>query len=107
MIQGGKSKTMRTQAFLNLGAFAHFINKELVQQHNLALVEKVTPMAIEVINGQNYFLKTCNARDQGVDGNNWVTQDQSCFSMSSHLRQTLSSLGYYGSFCIILECIGR
>jgi hypothetical protein len=26
----------------------------LVQQHNLALVEKTTPMAIEVINGQNY-----------------------------------------------------
>jgi hypothetical protein len=50
-IKGGKSISMQTQIFFDSGVFACFIDKELVQQHNLALVEKVTPMAIEVING--------------------------------------------------------
>ncbi len=53
MIKGGKSTTTRTQALIDLGAFTCFINKELVRQHNLSLVKKMTPMAIEMINGQN------------------------------------------------------
>jgi hypothetical protein len=55
-IKGGKSKTLQTQALFHVGASARFINKELVRQHNLVLVEKVTPMAVEVINGQNLSL---------------------------------------------------
>jgi hypothetical protein len=55
MIKGGKSKTMQTQALLNSKAFACFIDKGLVRQHNLVLVEKPTPRAVKVINGQNLF----------------------------------------------------
>jgi len=55
MIKGGKSMTMQTQALFDSRAFACFINKELVWQHNLALVEKVTPVTVEMIDGGNLF----------------------------------------------------
>jgi len=55
-IKGGKSKTLQTQALFDLGASTRFINKELVWQHNLVLVEKVTPMVVELIDGQNLSL---------------------------------------------------
>jgi len=51
MIKGGKSTTMRTQTLLDSGEFACFIDKRLVQQLNLALMEKTTPMAVKLING--------------------------------------------------------
>ncbi len=53
MIKGDKSTTMQTQALLDSWAYACFIDKELVRQHNLELVEKVTPVAVEVIDGWN------------------------------------------------------
>ncbi len=53
IIKGGKSTIVQTQAFIDLGAFACFINNELVWQHNLALVEKVTPMVIKMNDGWN------------------------------------------------------
>ncbi len=53
MIKGGKSTTLRTQVLFDSGAFACFIDKELVQQYNLALVEKMTLMVVKVINGWN------------------------------------------------------
>ncbi len=54
IIKGDKSTTVWTQTFINSRAFACFIDKELVQQHNLALVEKATQMAIKVIDGQKF-----------------------------------------------------
>jgi hypothetical protein len=54
IIKGGKSMTMQTQALLDLRASTCFIDKELVSQHNLALVEKLTLMGVKVINGQNF-----------------------------------------------------
>jgi hypothetical protein len=53
MIKGGKSTTVWTQTLLHSGASTCFINKRLVQQHNLALVEKATLMEVKVINGWN------------------------------------------------------
>ncbi len=52
MIKGGKSMIMQTHSLFGSRASTCFIDKELVRQHNLALVEKMTPMAIEMINGQ-------------------------------------------------------
>jgi hypothetical protein len=56
MIKGGKSTTMWTQTFLDLGASVCFIDKGLVRQHNLTLVKKVTLVIIEVINGWSLSL---------------------------------------------------
>jgi hypothetical protein len=55
MIKGGKSTTMRTQTLFDSWAFACFIDKELVRQHNLALLEKTTLVVVEVIDGWNFF----------------------------------------------------
>jgi hypothetical protein len=52
MIKGGKSMIMQTHSLFGSRASTCFIDKELVRQHNLALVEKMTPMVIEMINGQ-------------------------------------------------------
>jgi len=54
-IKGGKSMTMQTQTLLDLRASTCFIDKELVSQHNLALVEKLTLVGVKVIDGQNFF----------------------------------------------------
>ncbi len=48
-IKGGKSMIVRTQTLFDSWASTCFIDKELVRQHNLTLVEKVTPVAIKVI----------------------------------------------------------
>jgi hypothetical protein len=42
--------TVKTGALFDSSAFMCFVDKELVQQHKLALVKKVTPMGVEVIN---------------------------------------------------------
>jgi hypothetical protein len=106
MIKGGKLMIVRTLAPFDSGASACFIDKKLVRQHNLALVEKVTPMAIEVINCQNLFSRSITHETKMLT----VTiesHSNKVVLMSSHFRQTLSSLDYHGSFCIILEWIGR
>jgi hypothetical protein len=46
----------KSMTFFHSRAFACFINKKLVWEHNLALVEKATPMAVEMIDGCNFFL---------------------------------------------------
>jgi len=51
MIKGGKPMIVQTQTLLDLRASTCFINKRLLQQHNLVLVEKVTPVVVKVING--------------------------------------------------------
>jgi hypothetical protein len=55
MIKGGKSTIVQTQS-LNSRPSTCFIDKELVRQHNLALVEKMTPVVVEMINCQNFSL---------------------------------------------------
>jgi hypothetical protein len=55
MIKGGKSTTMRTQTVLDSRASSCFIDKELVWHHNVALVEKATLVAIEMIDDRNLF----------------------------------------------------
>ncbi len=57
MIKCNKSMIMWTQTLFDLGASTCFINKELVWQHNLALVEKMTPLVVEVIDGHNLSSK--------------------------------------------------
>ncbi len=56
-INNGKSMIVRTQALLDSKASACFNNKKLVWQHNLALVEKATQVAVKVIDGRNFFSK--------------------------------------------------
>jgi hypothetical protein len=56
MIKGGKSMIVRTQTLFDSSASACFIDKELVQQHNLVLVEKATPVVVKVIDGWNLSL---------------------------------------------------
>jgi hypothetical protein len=50
MIKCNKSTTTKTQALFDFGASTCFVDKELVQQHKLALVKKVTPVGVEIIN---------------------------------------------------------
>ncbi len=57
IIKGGKSTILRTQTLLNSKASTCFNDKELVWQHNLALVEKATQVAIKMIDSWNLFSK--------------------------------------------------
>jgi hypothetical protein len=57
MIKCNKSTTIKTQALFDFGASMCFVDKELVQQHKLALVKKVTQVGVEVINDQNFSSK--------------------------------------------------
>jgi hypothetical protein len=45
--------TIKTQTLLDSSASTCFVDKELVQQHKLALVKKVTLIGIEVIDSQS------------------------------------------------------
>ncbi len=45
---------MEAQTLLDSGALACFINKKLVQQYKLALVKKIIPMPMEVIDGWGF-----------------------------------------------------
>jgi hypothetical protein len=47
---------MRTQTLIDSGTFACFIDKGFVQQHNSALVDKVTLMVVKMMDGQSFFL---------------------------------------------------
>jgi len=53
MIKCNKSTTIKTQALFDFGASMCFVDKELVQQHKLTLVKKITPIGIEIINDHN------------------------------------------------------
>jgi hypothetical protein len=50
-IKGDKSMIVRTQTLIDLGASKCFINKRLVRQHSLTLVEKMTLVVVEVTDG--------------------------------------------------------
>jgi hypothetical protein len=54
MIKCNKSTTTKTQTLFDYGASMCFVDKELVQQHKLALVKKVTQVGVEVINNHNF-----------------------------------------------------
>jgi hypothetical protein len=49
-----KLVSMEAQTLLDFNASTCFINKELVQQYKLAIVENNTLVLVEVINGQNF-----------------------------------------------------
>jgi hypothetical protein len=44
---------IKTQTLFDSSAFVCFVDKELVQQHKLALVKKITPIGVEIIDDQN------------------------------------------------------
>ncbi len=45
---------MEAQTFFNFGTSTCFMDKELVQQYNFALVEKNTLVLVAVIDGRNH-----------------------------------------------------
>jgi hypothetical protein len=51
VIKGDKSMIVQTQTLINLGASTCFIDKRLVRQHSLALVEKTTLVVVEMTDG--------------------------------------------------------
>jgi hypothetical protein len=51
IVKCSKLVTMEVQTFFDFGTLTCFIDKELVRQYNLALLEKNIPMLVEVING--------------------------------------------------------
>jgi hypothetical protein len=48
---------MEARTLLDYGALTCFINKELMWQYKLALMEKNIPVSIDVIDGQNLSLR--------------------------------------------------
>jgi hypothetical protein len=58
---------MEAWTFLDYGASTCFINKELVWQYKLALVEKSIPVSIDIIDGWNLSLKPLTHETKALD----------------------------------------
>ncbi len=54
MINCNKSMIIKTQTLFDFGAFACFADKELMQQHKLTLVNKITPIGVEIIDNWSF-----------------------------------------------------
>ncbi len=59
--------TMEAQARFDYGASTCFMDKELVWQYKLTLVEKNTPMLFEVIDGQNLLSEPITHETKPLD----------------------------------------
>jgi hypothetical protein len=81
------------------------MDKELVQQYKLALVEKNAPMSVQVIDGQRLSLGLITKQTKPLDVTIGSHTNLKLFSMSFHLQEILSSLDCLGLFYIIHECI--
>jgi hypothetical protein len=76
----------------------------LVQQQNLALMEKATPMTVKVINDWKFSSRPVLHETKVLMVIIGSHNSKVVFNVISSLT-TLSSLSYHGSFCIILEWI--
>jgi len=51
IVKCSKFVTIKAQALIDFGSSTCFMNKELMQQYKLAIVEENTPVPVDVING--------------------------------------------------------
>jgi hypothetical protein len=80
------------------------MDKELVQQYKLALVENNIPVLVEVIDGWSLSLGLVTNETKPLLP--LVPTPTRLFSMSFHFQKILSSLDCLGLFYIIHEWIG-
>jgi hypothetical protein len=81
------------------------MDKKLVRQYKLTLVEKNALMLVEVIDGQSLSFGPITHETKPLD----VTVDSTparLFSMSFHPKEIMSSLEFLGVLYIIHEWIG-
>jgi hypothetical protein len=88
---------------LDFGVFACFVDKELVQQHKLALVEKITLVEVEVIDNCSFFSRLVTHETKALEIT--IGSHSSKVMFNVVLSKTQSSLGYLGSFCKIHKWI--
>jgi hypothetical protein len=51
---------IKIQTLLDFNAFTCFVDKELVQQHKLTLLKKITLVGVEVSDKPEFLFKTCD-----------------------------------------------
>jgi hypothetical protein len=100
-----KLVTMEAQALINYGASTCFMDKGLVWQYKLALVEKSTLVLVEVIDVWNFSLKLVTHKTKPLKMLPLVPTLTRLFSMSFHPQEILSSSDCLGLFYIIHEWI--
>jgi hypothetical protein len=66
-IKYDRSMTMEIKTLLDSSAFACFINKELVRWHKMILVEKNTPVVMEIIDGWKFSLRLVTHETKALD----------------------------------------
>jgi len=54
MVKYNKSMIIKIQTLFDYNAFTCFVDKELVQQHKLTLLKKITLVGVEVNDNQNF-----------------------------------------------------
>jgi hypothetical protein len=77
---------METQTFFDFGALTCFIDKELVQQYKLTLMEKNTLVPIEVIDGWNLSSRPVAHETKALDVTIGSHTNKVIFNVISFLR---------------------
>jgi hypothetical protein len=95
--------TMEAQTFFDFGALTSFIDKELVQQYKLVLMEKNTLVPIEVIDGWSFSLRPVAHETKKMLP--LVLTPTSLSLMSFHLQKIMSSLACLNLLYIIHKWI--
>lgn len=101
-----KFTTMNIQALFDFGSSTCFIDKELVWQHKLALTKIIIVVIFEIIDGRSLFLINVTHERNPSRKLTFGHILTKMSSVSFHLWQTWSSLGYFNSFCTIHGWIG-
>jgi hypothetical protein len=94
-----KSTTIKTQELLDYSASTCFVNKELVQQHKLALVKKVALVEDEAIDDHSFFSRLVTHETKALEIT--IGSHSSKVMFNVVMSKTQSSLGYFSSFSII------
>jgi hypothetical protein len=79
---------MEAQTFFNFGTSTCFMDKELVRQYKLALVEKNTLVLVEVINGQSLLLGPVTHETKPLNATISSHTNKVVFNVISSLRNS-------------------
>jgi len=67
MVKYNKSMIIKIQTLLDSNAFMCFVDKELVQQHKLTLLKKITSIGVEVSDNQNFSSRVVTHESKALE----------------------------------------
>jgi IMP cyclohydrolase len=82
---------MEAKTFFNYGALACYMDKELVWQYKLVLMEKNTPMLTEVVDGRSFSSRLITHKSKPLD-----------VTIGSHTSKIFFNVISYPRNCIII-----